>query len=252
MDLGVFSESNLSDHLQSMDPYEFEKLVAELWEEMGYRATVTSGSGDRGIDIEARKKDPFHQLQLIQVKRHSDANRIGSSIIRNYSTLYSQRNDADIVAIVTTGQFTSDAIDLAEDLGVRTMAGDTLCELLLQEIGSKKLVDKLEIETETGTEKSPESTDRNPADCFYCDRSFQDDSARQDHIRDVHDGGSDDIEHEETWEEKVTSGDKIKCPECQALFNQEAELEKHLNRDHTTKEEEHFEYVERQFEEYRR
>ncbi|WP_256299920.1 restriction endonuclease [Haloarchaeobius salinus] len=252
MNLGGLSETNLSDLLQSMDPYKFEKLVAELWGELGYTATVTSGSGDRGIDIEARKEDPFHRLQLIQVKRHSDANRIGSSIVRNYSTLYSQRDDADIVAIVTTGQFTSDAIHLAEDLGVRTMAGDKLCELLIQEIGVENLIDRLEIETETGSEGTPDSTIRNPADCFYCDRSFQDDSARQDHIRDVHDGGIDDSEDKETWEEKVASGHKITCPECQALFNDEAGLEKHLNKDHTTKGEEYLEYEERQFEEYRR
>mgnify|MGYP000601521773 CR=1 FL=1 len=113
-----------------MDPYEFEGLVAEIWELQGYQTTVRKGSGDRGIDVEATRESPFSEKILIQAKRYSGKNKIGSREVRNYATLYQQVPDADTVVIVTTGEVTSEGQKLARDLDVKIVDGESFSGLV--------------------------------------------------------------------------------------------------------------------------
>jgi hypothetical protein len=130
--MGKVSEDEIKSQLQQMDPYEFEELVAKIWELQGYRTTVRKGSGDRGIDIEATKKSPFFEKILIQAKRYSGKNKVGSEDVQKYATLYQQVPDADIVVIVTTGAVTSEAQSLAQDLSVKVVDGDSLAGIIIE------------------------------------------------------------------------------------------------------------------------
>jgi hypothetical protein len=118
--------------LLDMDPYEFERLVGALWKKMGYKVDVQSKSKDRGIDIVATKQDPFSRKQLLQTKRYGESNKIGSQKIRTYRTLYDQEPNVDTVAVITTGTFTDEALQLAADLHVETVNGVELCNLLVE------------------------------------------------------------------------------------------------------------------------
>jgi hypothetical protein len=109
-----------------MDPFEFEKLVAAVWEAKGYDTTVRDQTGDKGIDVEASKGD---SQAVIQVKRYSDDNTIGSQKVREYATLY-QQTDADDVVIVSSGYFTNPARELATDLDVSLVNGDDIIQLI--------------------------------------------------------------------------------------------------------------------------
>lgn len=130
------SEDEIKRQLQQMDPYEFEELVAEIWELQGYQTTVRKGSGDRGIDVEATKQTPAPQKVLIQAKRYADSNKIGVNEVRNYATLYQQVPDADTIVVVTTSSFTSEAERLADDLNVKLVAGDQISQLVIKNIES--------------------------------------------------------------------------------------------------------------------
>ena len=114
--------------LQSIDPYEFEELVADLWESKGYTTNVRKKSGDKAVDIDAERGG---RKEVIQVKRYSDGNKIGSEEVRKYATLY-QQTDANQVVLVTSGQFTSSARELADDLGVEIVDGRELSHQLSQ------------------------------------------------------------------------------------------------------------------------
>jgi restriction endonuclease Mrr len=152
------SRGEIKQQLQQMDPYEFEELVAELWELQGYETTVRKASGDRGIDIEARKENPCKQKILIQAKQYGENNNIGSGDVRKYATLYQQVPDADIVAIVTTGNFTREGTILARNLDVRLIDGQKLLnqiEMLIDEI------DRFHKETEEDTDESSEKEQQN-------------------------------------------------------------------------------------------
>lgn len=116
--------------LQQMDEYAFEHLVADLWEEQGWKATVTQGSSDRGVDVVAVKDDPFKQRQLIQAKRYSAGNTVGSSLMQKYSGLYARDESVDAVVVVTTSDFTSEAERVAANRDVKLINGTKLAEMI--------------------------------------------------------------------------------------------------------------------------
>lgn len=120
--------------LQEVDPYELEKIVAELWREEGYSATVRKGSGDRGVDVVAKREKPTPRKELIQVKRYSGSNKVGSKDVRLYATLYQQDQEADEIIIVTTNQATSAARQLADELSVTLIEGKKLSQMIQQSI----------------------------------------------------------------------------------------------------------------------
>lgn len=116
--------------LQQMDEYEFERLVGNLWTEQGWDTTVTQGSSDRGVDVVAVKEDPFKQRQLIQAKRYSDGNNVGSSEMQKYSGLYARDEPVDAVVVVTTSGFTSEAERVAANRDVKIIDGSKLAEMI--------------------------------------------------------------------------------------------------------------------------
>lgn len=135
----TLSRDELLSQLRQMDEYEFEHLVADVWELRGWETTVTTGSSDRGIDVIARKSSPFSQKYLIQAKRYSADNKIGSPDIQQYSSLRQQEADVDAVVVVTTSSFSSQARQMAKDLNVKLISGDDLSEMI-SELGSQELL----------------------------------------------------------------------------------------------------------------
>jgi restriction endonuclease Mrr len=123
-------ETELLGKLRTIDAYAFERLVADLWEERGWETTVTSGSNDGGIDVIAEQHVPFQQKQLIQAKRYSRENLVGSPEIQQYSSLRRQVPGVDSVIIVTTSGFTAQAKETAHDLNVKLVDASALYEIL--------------------------------------------------------------------------------------------------------------------------
>ncbi len=118
--------------LQRMDPYEFERFVADLWERMGWSTEVSSASADEGVDVVARKSTPYDQTVLIQAKRYGPTTTVGSPDIQQYASLRHQYDGVDKVLIITTNEFTGQALDLAGRLNVKTIDGEQLAELVGQ------------------------------------------------------------------------------------------------------------------------
>lgn len=115
------------EKLESISPYEFEDLIGQLWERQGWETTVRRGSRDKGIDVVGQKNN---KKALIQAKRFGQENKVSSGAVRNYATLYQQEEDADQVIIITTSSFTKPALELGQDLDVRTIGGLELVRLL--------------------------------------------------------------------------------------------------------------------------
>jgi hypothetical protein len=129
----VRGEESLIDQLQRLDPYEFEKLIAAIWENNGYSTKVHDQSHDKGIDVTATRKKPVSEKILIQAKRFKSENKVGSNEVRRYATLYQQDEDADTVVLATTSTFTQQAQTLAADLNVKTIDKHGLLERLSDE-----------------------------------------------------------------------------------------------------------------------
>ena len=124
------SGKSIKQALTNIDPYDFESLVAKIWEKHGWKTRVTSGAQDRGIDVIARQKEPISLTVAIQAKAYSQDNKIGSDDVRTYRTLYDQEEGMNAVAIATTGRFTDQAKNLAEDLNISLLDLDKITRLV--------------------------------------------------------------------------------------------------------------------------
>lgn len=132
---------NLKPRLQSMDEYDFEHLVADVWSRMGWETEVSQASVDAGIDVIATKETPYPQKKVIQAKRYGENTTVGGPDIQQYASLKHQVEGADSVVIVTTNSFTSSAESRAKDLNVKLVDGDDLVELI-RELNAEDLVDQ--------------------------------------------------------------------------------------------------------------
>jgi hypothetical protein len=152
------SRDKITELLFQTDPYEFEELVAALMEEWGWETSVTPGSNDRGIDITVNKASPFNQKYAIQVKQNSSENKISSPAVQQYSSIQRQNKDVDGVVIITTSSFTSNAEEMAFDLGVKLIDNDDLVDLFADSKGKATLKEYFDL-TENGDRAQQTSDD---------------------------------------------------------------------------------------------
>lgn len=145
---------HLKTRLQEMDNYEFEHLVADLWERMGWNTEVLQASVDAGIDVIATKETPYPQKKVIQAKRYSSGNTVGGPDIQQYASLKHQEPDADSVIVVTTSSFTTHAHDRAKDLNVKLVDVDALVSMI-NEVG----IDVVRKYIDLTSEKESKSTE---------------------------------------------------------------------------------------------
>ena len=171
------SKSELLEQLRQMDAYEFEELVADVWEAQGWNTTVTSGSSDRGIDIIAKKNGLVKEKTLIQAKRYSAKNKVGGPEVREYSSLQLQEEGVDAVIIVTTSSFSRQARNIADDLNVKLVDSDSLVDYIKRE-ENEGILNRYSISSEYENQSSNHSEKRLGQDtavtCPYCQKKLSD------------------------------------------------------------------------------
>jgi hypothetical protein len=101
--------------LDALSPGEFEEFVGELFEQQGYKVTLTRKSADGGIDVIAEKKDILDFLILAQCKKYAPHRPIGAQIIREMTGVL-DINKATAGAIFTTSRFTGTAVKEAKTI----------------------------------------------------------------------------------------------------------------------------------------
>lgn len=158
----VNPDSELKNVLQSMDDYDFEYFVADLWERMGWETEVSTQSSDRGIDVVATRNSPYEETALIQAKRYGPNTTVGSPDIQQYASLKHQRHGVDKVLVVTTNGFSGQAQELAHQLNVKLVDGDDLVGLV-EQLDATELVERYvpairepEPEPDPGAKPNPE------------------------------------------------------------------------------------------------
>lgn len=159
----------LKEKLHHMDPYQFEYLIGDLLQKIGYEnVPVTKRSGDGGIDIIANLTvgGLTNVSTVIQVKRFK--NNIPGKIITQLrgSAQVDQRG-----LVITTSNFTKDAISEAKaqnKMPVSLVDGDKIIKLLFEyEVGVKKeekyiySLDNDYFQNETSTLRKSITSDKN-------------------------------------------------------------------------------------------
>lgn len=115
-------------NLAAMDPLEFEELVRQLLETMGYQARLTKASHDGGVDIEAYNPQPIVGGKIVvQCKRYSGV--VGAPYIRDLAGVV-QHEGATKGILVTTSHFSPDAQSFARGKPLELIDGPQLEALL--------------------------------------------------------------------------------------------------------------------------
>jgi restriction system protein len=117
--------------LLRLSPTDFERRVAELLRQMGFRVELTKASGDGGVDIVALSSSPITGGRyLVQCKRFGPKLPVGSPVVREfYGALQADRKAVKGI-LITTSYFTPDAKRFAADLPLELIDGERLGKLL--------------------------------------------------------------------------------------------------------------------------
>lgn len=220
MDAGT---EDVLNRLRDINEYAFERFVADLWEQFGWKTEVTAGSQDRGVDIIAEKSYPVSQKHIIQAKRWGKGNKVGGPAIREYSSLQYQEEEVDVVIVVTTSSYTQQARKAASNLSVKLVDGKDIHELLIKaEAGDLLQQYSDESESEVVT-------------CTNCDETFSTSAALEEHQISEHrvkcELCSEPFRNKTTLKGHIES-EHIGCPYCSELFQTESSIREHLHDAH--------------------
>lgn len=122
------SDGNAANVLDGMSWREFEMLVGEAFRLDGYAVLETGGGGaDGGVDLVLRKDGEKFLVQCKQWRAH----KVGVEIVRELYGVMAA-NGATGGFVVTSGQFTEEAIAFADGRNVKLVDGPKLAGLLQQ------------------------------------------------------------------------------------------------------------------------
>lgn len=157
-DYNKVQKKKLKEELAKMAPYNFEYLIKDLLEAMGYEEVeVTAPSNDKGVDVVGNIQNGITQVkEVIQVKRHmGNIQRPVLDMLRG--SLH--RFDAIKGTIVTLSDFSRGAIDASIERGaapITLINGDKLIELLFENevMVKKNRIEYFSIDENYASEKS--------------------------------------------------------------------------------------------------
>ncbi len=112
------------EKLQSLSPQAFERYVAGLFRQKGYRVLVRGSSGDLGVDLELT--GPHGRRAIVQCKRYQ--NTIGAEVVRElFGTMIHE--GVMWAFLVTTAEISDAARAWAQDKPITLIDGATLLEV---------------------------------------------------------------------------------------------------------------------------
>jgi restriction system protein len=134
----ILSDLESRPNLMELDPFEFENLVNNLFDKIGFDSKTTQSSRDGGVDVVAFDPRPILGGKVvIQAKRYK--NVVGVSAVRDlYGTMINEGANKGI--LVTTSHYGKDAYEFAKDKPVELIDGGGLLYLLQQNGISAKII----------------------------------------------------------------------------------------------------------------
>lgn len=106
-------EDRTVGRLRDLTPYEFEELIKQLYERMGYLVRLTPKSQDAGVDIYAKRmSDAGVDSRIIQCKHYVDG-VVGVDAVRELYGVLQADQQAGVAVLVTSGRFSRPAQQFA-------------------------------------------------------------------------------------------------------------------------------------------
>lgn len=127
----VLADLESRPNLMDLNPFEFENLISNLFEQIGFNTKQTRSSRDGGVDAIAFDPRPILGGKVvIQAKRYK--NVVGVSAVRDlYGTMINEGANKGI--LVATSHYGPDAYEFAKDKPIELIDGSGLLYLLEQQ-----------------------------------------------------------------------------------------------------------------------
>lgn len=120
-------KDDLKEFLYTISPYDFEALIAKLFNAMGYNAEITKKSNDLGVDIIATGIIGLTPIkEVVQVKRQK--NNIHRPVLDKLRGVIPLHN-ATTGTIITLGKFSEGCYKLTPE-NIKLIDGDKLIDYL--------------------------------------------------------------------------------------------------------------------------
>lgn len=128
--------NELLERIWQMNPYKFESLVVNLLIAMGYKgdngnAFVTKKSNDNGIDGVINQDPLGTQKVYVQAKRYGKSNPVQRPEVSSFYGAIAESHSNKGV-FITSSSFTKGALSAAKQLGILTIDGIQLTDLMVQ------------------------------------------------------------------------------------------------------------------------
>lgn len=119
---------NKSKDFHSLDPFEFEHFIGDLFVQMGYFSRVTKKSNDGGIDIFAKLQTPTGIDEVIIQCKHKEnpSSTVGVDKVRELFGILSADRKLTKGFLITNGKFTSGVYDFANGKHIELIDGTKL------------------------------------------------------------------------------------------------------------------------------
>jgi len=116
--------------LETMDGYEFQKFVANLFKKLGFiNIELGPPTADGGIDITMEQKTELGSIKYTVECKHHPESSIGRPVVQKLHSVILHTPVLDKGIIVTSGYFSSQAIKYAEEVGIELVDIEKLKEL---------------------------------------------------------------------------------------------------------------------------
>jgi len=119
------SDQDQLQWLRGMTPKQFEDYVAQLYRELGYSTEAVGRSHDEGIDVIAVKNGRTH---YIQCKKYVGS--VPAGAVRDFYGAIASRGADSKGIFVTTGVFSTEAEQFAQDKPLELIDGQALIRLI--------------------------------------------------------------------------------------------------------------------------
>jgi HJR/Mrr/RecB family endonuclease len=119
------------DLIDNLTGFEFESILMNMYNNLGYSAKLTKGGSDWGVDIIAKKEGAIF---AVQAKRYSGS--VGTQAVQEVFSGTKFYNATSAV-VITNSRFTDSAVHLAKKLGVTLIDRSGLLDMWLRAFPQK-------------------------------------------------------------------------------------------------------------------
>jgi restriction system protein len=116
--------------LKQISPQQFERLIADLYERMGYQARLTAQTRDKGIDIYAKRLSGAGTESLAIQCKHYPNGVVGVEHARSLYGVIQDQPSITKGVLITSGEFSKECKEFARGKRIELFDSNYVCGLL--------------------------------------------------------------------------------------------------------------------------